>query len=284
MTRGEAESLTQRIRNAADREGITPVRMRNRIAFQRVLARLAVDDDWVLKGGFSLEVRLGLRARATKDLDILRRGAAPASPLDLQDTLDAALEADLDDGFSFRVRLPRPTRLEDAEPSTWRVMVEVRYADAEYGTVAVDIVTLPGTISARADDLEPLRIDPIVVGKPFEMLALDVHRHAAEKFHAYARLYAYERPSSRVKDLVDLVLLDESGLLDDARLGSALTAVFNERVTDLPTTLPDPPGDWLAPYAALAADAGTDITALDAARRIAEELYERARAKEGNTQ
>lgn len=46
-------------------------RARNRYVFQRVLARLSRDARWVLKGGFSLELRLGLAARTTKDLDLL---------------------------------------------------------------------------------------------------------------------------------------------------------------------------------------------------------------------
>lgn len=279
MTRGEAESLTQRIRNAASSEGIPPVRLRNRIAFERVLARLAISEVWVLKGGFSLEVRLGLNARATKDLDLLRLGPAIASSLDLQDALDEALEVDLGDRFIFRVRLPRPMRVEDAEPSTWRTVIEVTYAEVEYGVVTLDVVTLPA--SAPTYSLEQLRIDPAVVGDTFDMTALDIHRHAAEKFHAFARIYAHERPSSRVKDLVDLVLLAESGLIDDARLGTALHSVFAERYTPLPQKLPDPPGAWAEPFAALATETGAEIRVIGAARDIAEEMYTRARAQEG---
>jgi hypothetical protein len=277
VTRGEAESLTQRIRNAAMNEGVPPLRLRNRVAFQRVLARLAVGDGWVLKGGFSLEMRLGLRARTTKDLDLLRRGPAPTTALDLQDALDEALETDLGDGFAFRVRAPKPMRLEDVEPSTWRVVVEVRYADTEFGVVTIDVVSAPTSPSTQ-DGVEPLRIQSGVVGDPFDMPALDLHRHAAEKFHAYARIYAHERPSSRVKDLVDLVLLDASGLLDDGRLGAALIAVFTERATALPDRLPYPPGEWAAPYAALAAAVGVSAVTVEVAGEAAQELYERARA------
>lgn len=110
-----AESLNQRIRNEASRLGMTVERLRNRIAFQRILARLALRSEWLLKGGFCLEVRLGLNARATRDLDLLRLDQSSISALDLQDQLDEALETDLSDGFSFRVGKPKAVRVEEAE-------------------------------------------------------------------------------------------------------------------------------------------------------------------------
>lgn len=277
MTSGRAaESLTQRIRNLASSQRIAPIRLRNRIAFQRMLARLAQDPSWVLKGGFSLEVRLGLSSRATKDLDLLRLGAAPATATDLQDALDEALEQDLRDGFAFSVRVPKPVRLEEAEPSTWRVVVDVRFDGAEFGSVTIDVVPRPLDSGA---DTELLRIEPTIVGEPFSVLAIDVHRHLAEKFHAYSRVYAHDRPSSRVKDLIDIVLLADSGLVVPQALTRALHRVFAERDTPLPDPLPQPPGDWIRTYAALAVETGTDVREVHAAWTIADDLYHRALAQ-----
>lgn len=273
---GAAESLTQRIRNLASRQRIAPIRLRNRIAFQRMLARLAQDPSWILKGGFSLEVRLGLLSRATKDLDLLRLGAAPMTATDLQDALDEALEHDLQDGFAFSVRVPKPVRLEEAEPSTWRVVVDVRFDGAEFGSVTIDVVPRP--LDSVADS-ELLLIEPTIIGEPFRVPAIDVHRHLAEKFHAYSRVYAHDRPSSRVKDLVDIVLLADSGLVVPQALVRALRIVFAERDTSLPDPLPQPPGDWIRTYAALAAETGTDVREVHAAWMIADDLYHRALAQ-----
>lgn len=280
MTGRDAESLSHRIRNAAARDGIPPIRLRNRIAFQRILARLSLQEAWALKGGFSLEVRLGLQARATKDLDLLKLGEAPVSAIELQDLLDEALDVDLEDGFTFRVRVPRPVRVEDVEPSTWRVVVDVRYADDEFGATTIDIVPRPREAESS---LESLLIETVVVGEAFTVQAIDVNRHAAEKLHAYSRLYAHDRPSSRVKDLVDIVLLADSGLLAPPRLGSALRAVFRERDTELPDLLPRPPRDWIRTYAALADETGSDVADVDIAWRVAAELYELALSQEGPT-
>ena len=170
-------SLTERLRNVAAAEGSAVERVRNRLAFQRILARLALHDGWVLKGGFCLELRLGLQARATKDLDLLRQGEHVGDPLDLQDLLDEALDTDLGDSFTFRVRAPRQVRREDEMPSTWRVVVEVLCVGHPFGTSTLDVVTsetFPVTATER------LLISSSLMGDEFSMPAVSLARHAAE--------------------------------------------------------------------------------------------------------
>lgn len=274
MTSGRAaESLTQRIRNLAASQQIAPIRLRNRIAFERMLARLARDSSWVLKGGFCLEIRLGLSSRATKDLDLLHVVAAPTTATGLQDALDEVLEVDLLDGFTFAVRAPKPVRMEEAEPSTWRVVIDVRFEGDEFAAVTIDVV--PNSLDSGAT-IETLVIEPTIVGEPFSVPAIDVHRHLAEKFHAYSRIYAHERPSSRVKDLVDIVLLADSGLIATDALARALSAVFRERSTTLPDPLPKPPRDWVRTYAALAVETGLEVREVDVAWTLADRLYHHA--------
>lgn len=65
------EALEARLNATADdRSGIS--RLRKRVVFERLLARLqvAAPGTWVLKGGFALELRLGGAARTTRDIDI----------------------------------------------------------------------------------------------------------------------------------------------------------------------------------------------------------------------
>ncbi len=49
------------------------MRLRKMVAFDRFLARLAISnpDKWILKGGLAFQLRLGERARTTKDIDML---------------------------------------------------------------------------------------------------------------------------------------------------------------------------------------------------------------------
>jgi hypothetical protein len=277
-TSQEAHALNQRITALAKAEGVPPQRIRNRLGFQRILARLSQSPDWVLKGGFSLEVRLGLRARATKDLDVLHLGEPLTDADILEDILSEALERDLADGFTFRARPPKQIRAQDAEPSSWRVGIDVLYFGSQFGSITIDVVSSAATISV---DTEPLTIEPILIGDAFEMPALDLERHAAEKYHAYARIYAHDRPSSRVKDLVDLVVMDENHNLDDADLGDAIIRVFRERdQADPPEMLPEPPHDWERTFPAMAEEIGASITDVREAWQVANAMYQRALKQE----
>jgi hypothetical protein len=57
---------------ATQSDGVGLARLRKRVVFERLLARLhaVAPDAWVLKGGFALELRLGAQARTTKDIDV----------------------------------------------------------------------------------------------------------------------------------------------------------------------------------------------------------------------
>lgn len=67
---GFREQLLQRLRNGALRDRIPVQRVQQRVAFERLLARLPQDGEWVLKGGLALLFRYGLQTRATKDVDL----------------------------------------------------------------------------------------------------------------------------------------------------------------------------------------------------------------------
>jgi len=69
------QALGTRIKSISKESGMPLNRLRKLVAFDRFLARLVHDqpDDWVLKGGFALQLRLGERARTTKDIDLLAR-------------------------------------------------------------------------------------------------------------------------------------------------------------------------------------------------------------------
>jgi hypothetical protein len=91
-------ALDQRIRNEAIASGVTVMRLRKRVAFERFLARLAIVNPqrWVLKGAFVLDLRLGLRTRTTKDIDL----AGVEDEQTVTPDLIAAQAIDLHDHFS----------------------------------------------------------------------------------------------------------------------------------------------------------------------------------------
>ena len=140
-----------------------------------------------------------------------------------------------------------------------------------FSTATIDVVT---QAAEPSDGLDSVTVRPVLGGKPFVVRSVDLERHAAEKTHAYARIYAQERPSSRVKDLVDLVLIIEQGLIEPAAFAGAVRAVFAERDADAPPRdLPDPPGDWGAPYARMASEIGLGERTLDGAATLVRRFY-----------
>lgn len=111
-------ALEARLVNASRATGTDLDRLRRRVVFERILARLATatGERWILKGGFALEVRLGDRARATRDLDVAL-GEPAEDGADVRDALIDTLSTGAGDDFAFAVARPQerssPTRQVD---------------------------------------------------------------------------------------------------------------------------------------------------------------------------
>lgn len=266
-------SVDARLANRAAASGQDVARLRRQLAFQRILARLALDDRWVLKGGFALEVRLGGAARSTRDLDLSTVAELPAGGV--QDVLDEALDRDVDDdGFTFTVSSARRIGAEQAGVGAWGVAVAAHLGGRVFQSVHIDVSTHPEEVR---DGVERLTVVPCIDGaglRPVSVLAVDVAQHAAEKYHALTRRYAGDRPSTRVKDLVDLVLLTEAGLLPDPRLAERLRHVHAVRDgATPPATIPDPPAAWRPEYTRLVGDLGLTTSDVDQAMALVRSTY-----------
>jgi hypothetical protein len=104
--------------------------------------------------------------------------------------------------------------------------------------------------------------------EPTAIPTLSLPYHVAEKVHAYTRRYV-SGPSSRPKDLIDLVIISSHEKIGAGSLRDALDQTFAIRDTHpLPDSLPEPPRDWTTPYSRVARDIGIPTTL--------EEGYERA--------
>ncbi len=224
-------------------------RLRKSVVFDRLLARLlaVASGRWILKGALALDFRFGNRTRTTKDID-LGRGDDEASAT--ADFIDAQ-KIDLGDYFIFVIqRTDRLDELEDAAAVRYHVSCEL--AGRAFDDIKVDVAF--GNPELNAPDIirgpELLEFADI---QAVEVPAIPLSRHIAEKLHAYTRVYHSGRPSSRVKDLVDLVLIACEAALDAAHLRQNLDATFASRATHrLPAGLPKPPEDWAVPYGKLA--------------------------------
>ena len=112
-------------------------------------------------------------------------------------------------------------------------------------------------------------IDPVVVR------ALPLEFAVAEKVHACTRAHGDRMlASTRVKDLVDIVLIAGEAALGARRLREALDATFDRRATHpLPARLTRPPADWRIPYGRMCRDIGLHPD-LDAGHDLAASLLD----------
>lgn len=247
-------ALEQRLKNEAQATGIALLRLRKRVAFERFLARLTTSESsgWVLKGAFALELRLGLRARTTKDIDLGRADDEEAAT----EHLEAATHVDLGDFFVFEVRR---TPALDAATGFHAVRYTVR-ADLDarrFEQFPVDVAFSEAT---------PIQAEPLFGANSLkfadiaalQLPVISLEQHVAEKLHAYTGAFGRDqRESTRVKDLVDLVLIGESAEIDAKRLRHALVTTFELRARQSrPNALPSPPSSWARPYAVLAREVG----------------------------
>lgn len=144
-------ALEQRLRNEAEARGVALQRLRKRVAFERFLARLARSPaEWVLKGAFALELRLGLQTRMTKDIDLARDDDEAAVTRDLV----AAAAPDVDDFFAFRVRrTPALERALGFRVVRYSVISELAGRRFEQFPLDVGLVEAPALLPALLPDV-----------------------------------------------------------------------------------------------------------------------------------
>ncbi len=259
-------ALEQRLLSRSKDTKVGLDRLRRRVLFERIVSRLHAADpgQWVLKGGMALEVRLQDEARLTKDIDLGLRGDV-ADAEELRERLVEALEVDVDgDKFTLIAGPVKQLMEDDGGRLTWRVKVAAELAGRPFGGVQVDIS--PRGHELGATDLVPLpnSLDFAGIDAPLVEI-VDVNRHAAEKFHGMLRDFG-DRENTRVRDLVDLVILSEHQLLEPFALAAAVRLVWDERDSASPPASLSPfPTSWPDRYERLAAEHKLKTTSFPAA-------------------
>ena len=259
-------ALEQRLLTRARESNIPVARLRKLVVFDRLIARLlqVAGDRWILKGAVALHFRLGARFRTTMDMDLSRQDSEHAATADFL----AAQALELDDYFHFDIQ--KTARLAAAlEGAAVRYHVSAELAGRLFEEVIVDVgfgdppVVEPDLLHGP-DLLSFADIEVI------EVPALPLEQHVAEKVHAYSRSYPGGRSSTRVKDLVDLVLIAALFAFEAGRLRRALSATFDARATHpIPASFPPPPPGWGPPYRKLATEVGLQPDVLAGQREAA---------------
>lgn len=88
-----------------------------------------------------------------------------------------------------------------------------------------------------------------------------------------------DRENSRVRDLVDLVILIEHGLLTHARVAASVRQVWAERdQAEPPTALPELAESWPVRYEQLATEHGLGTQRFNAAEALIRRTWNEIRA------
>ena len=259
-------ALEARLASSSRDTGVDLNRLRRRVVFERILVRLddAQRGRWVLKGGMALEMRWHDRARATRDLDLAARDDV-SDASELRVGLAATLECDPHgDWFQFMVGSARALTADAAGRPGWRFPVEARLAGRPFAQVTLDTVMRAEEIGGT--ERRPLPGMLAFAGLPPASVELvDRNQHFAEKLHALTQTYG-DRPNTRTRDLVDLLMLVEDGLRPTSELYARVRHVFAVREAHaLPTDLPDLPPLWAASYPTLATELDVTAKTLDQA-------------------
>jgi hypothetical protein len=266
-------ALEARLLTRSQASGVSLDRLRRRVLFERVVARLQAAEPglWVIKGGMALEVRLSDDARLTKDLDLGLRGDVPGKA-DLQDRLIEAMSLDPDqDRFVISVRAVERLTEDSAGGLTWRARITATLADKPFGGMQVDVSPRTHELDYTDFMLIPGSLDFAGIAAPVGEV-IDLQRHVAEKFHAMLKVFD-DRVNTRVRDLVDLIILAEHGLIELAAAAAAVRTVWAERGDVLPSAMPPLPTSWIDRYEQLAADQGMHASTFREAVAIVTSLW-----------
>lgn len=259
-------SLETRIKNIATMSNQDLQRLRRKVAFERLLARIFHQDSnsFVLKGGYAMELRFA-SARATKDIDLtcLCRINSPDVAIEyiIGRELRELTKADLKDYFTFEVG-PAKMDLDNAPYGGARYSVSSFIDKRLFVKFQLDVGA-----DVVVDEIEQIEgadwLKNYGIATP-KMRMISVEQQFAEKLHAYT-LPREQKQNSRVKDLVDMLLLMQYRSIDSRRFKDTLKKVYFARGTHtIPDNLGPPPSEWRSLYESLAGECGLSLTLQEA--------------------
>lgn len=200
------------------------------------------DSPFLLKGGQSMLARTP-NARVTRDIDLL----AEADDLEVALTeLKGLASIDLDDFMTFEFARAEPIKAEDEYRSGLKVTFVPTLGGRKRQRVSVDLV-IDQIPCAEPDVITPAnRIE--VEGVPtFDYRVYPVVNSLADKACAMLETHG-GRPSSRVKDLVDVLVYETTTDIDGNELTRWLRLEAGARKLVLPMCL-TVPDVWYTHYA-----------------------------------
>jgi hypothetical protein len=193
------------VNDYAREEGVAVNRLQRWIWFMVVLAVLdGVRDEeghplFLLKGGAAMELRLGLEARTTKDIDTVFRESMES----MLERLDEALQQGWGD-FTFERTEPEAIK----ETRSVRLSIKLSYRGKRWGTVPLEVAPAEGRSGEDIETLGAIGIDQFGLDGPERVPCLGIRYQIAQKIHACtAPPVEGKEENPRFHDPMDLILL-----------------------------------------------------------------------------
>lgn len=230
--------------------------VRRQFLLQRFLVRVfaASNAPWVLKGGTGLIVRIP-GARHSDDIDLLYPRPEAIVAEAVADLRRLAHAAPAGDFLRFEVGDPRIGNGQGVDHVVAQAKVIAYLGVAEYGRFPVDL-SLNQRIAEPVERIQPRPVVELPGAEPLpEFVVYPLAEQVADKLCAMYGRYGGELdlPSTRYRDLVDLVIILTDQELDAVRTAEALREEAKRRDLELPTKLTAPSELWRDGYAKTAA-------------------------------
>ena len=246
---------------------------RKRLVTERLVVRLQDQrpSGFLVKGGFALELRLAGESRTTRDLDVDAATEVGSGADAVAGEVEAACRIDARDGFEMlSARAPEEIAATQ-KARTFRFSIDARLDGRRFERIPLDV---------RAGDFVPGTFDLLPGGDflhelidlaPARIRVVPLQYHFAEKVHAFARPRAAQ--PTRVRDLVDMLLLISLETPADVSAWKALEEVFASAGDSPPEELSSPPANWAEAFSSLAKPLRRIPTRLDQAFEIVSKFY-----------
>jgi len=255
-------ALTDKLKNAAGHSPWTHQQLQRQVAYDRLLERLyVINDGWIVKGATALLAR-DLGVRGSLDIDVYRAVAQEIAEADVR----MAAATDLGDWFRFPIGPPAPIG-----NNSIRLPVDAIIGATTWAAFHVDLSGTDIRMTGQPDDVPPVARGLIPEVEQRGYRAYPLVDHVADKVAATYEQHGEGRnPSTRYRDLVDLVAIVLGGSVEATAQVTALRSEFERRGLMLPESFDVPDRSlWERGYAAEACRSLLDTaTTLDEALAI----------------
>ncbi len=239
------------------------VRLRRLVGVILVAAMLdgLQDEDGIerigFKGGSALELRFGLRARTSKDLDAAYRGELEEGLRLIGDRLAGGWN-----GFTAVLTDPEQVTRAGIDPPPMRTQIKLRYKNKPFVTIPFEMAAAEGRSMEAPERLPPaVQLGPVQLEGPEVISFLPIRYQIAQKLHACTEDVG-DPPNQRVRDLHDILLIEELAVRPGhyPAIRRACVEIFEGRGRHpWPPTVAAWPG-WDQLWAGVAGKEGLEVT------------------------